>query len=503
MSPPSPPTTAQDRPVTIENERIANGCRWRGDGFAEETRVSRNALRNAPQSVQHRLLQTPTATEHRNTLQRVPLVVNSASEDQLARFSLSSETSQQLVVSVARPISDDIVIEFRHETACGEVLEAVRDGGAFSLVSPDGNRQFSVAEPWAFDSDGHSLSTQFFVADGSLFQSVDVRGATPPIYIDPEYEWTWCNDERSFASAAHFLDLDTNGSVTCPIVPAFWERAGYLPKLGRSPNVFDDYGLVMGKPDGDCGNLDFTDIDPGEDIGHAWDFDQACDAHDYCYDLIRAGMLGKGNSSKDDCDDAFNDLMKADCNNRPNGGWLPEGTEFFWCENKRGTFDLAVSAIPGPGTSPPFLSLRAGHSSKCADVEGSNLNSGARVLQWPCTGNANQRFQFNPTDDGIFEIKPQHSIAVNSGERCITRISNGTLPLLWQYVCYSTSLQRYRLEVIKGGLTSWTIGSWRYYRIKDSQDRCWDVPYSYTANSVQISTYSCTSNPNQSWRLLG
>jgi uncharacterized protein (DUF1800 family) len=66
-------------------------------------------------------------------------------------------------------------------------------------------------------------------------------------------------------------------------------------------------------------------------------------------------------------------------------------------------FQLAVGPPPG------VYEIVARHSDKCLSIRGTSLNDGAAANQWACVGEPNQRWSFEPLDDGYYHIVSRHS----------------------------------------------------------------------------------------------
>ena len=274
-------------------------------------------------------------------------------------------------------------------------------------------------------------------------------------------------------SALQYLDF--YGSATdygyCVPVGLFNGRNGYIPVFASETNVANDYGKTPVYQNGNCSP-------PALPTGPSWDFLLPCQAHDYCYDLRKAGF--SGTVSDTDCDNAFYYLMEAHCNNR---------VLATACRVVRDSYYSAVS-LPGVVTDPDPVAVpvKAVHSAKCADVTGSSQATGASLVQYSCTNNPNQKFKFLPAPGapGYFLVRAEHSgkcADVNSS-------TNG----LAQYGCGTYTEQRFAIQSW-ASQNSFTLrsqlhgGSW-----------CWDVPGSSTA-TVQLTEYQCFETTNQRWNL--
>jgi|GEM_PF-3351170 len=81
--------------------------------------------------------------------------------------------------------------------------------------------------------------------------------------------------------------------------------------------------------------------------------------------------------------------------------------------------------------------IRVAHSGFCMDVSGASTSAGAAVVQWPCNGQANQRFILDIAGDNNFHIQPLHSrlcLDVKGGS-----LNNGAK--IQQWTCNGTNAQ--------------------------------------------------------------
>jgi hypothetical protein len=286
-----------------------------------------------------------------------------------------------------------------HTVECpGWTVELIeQSGGRFSLLvhRPDEMATaFTIEAPWAIDASGAAVPT-WYESDGSaLVQVVDARSATLPVRFDPTYSAISCEDHIQFSGAFDYLDLDDDDSLVCPIWGIFDARLDYRPVMAYEANVDNDHGLVAVKEFGGCSP-------PAPDTGIAFDFQLPCRAHDYCYDLRKAGFSGV--ISDDDCDFAFYDLMLSHCDDR---------VLSLDCEVVADSYHVAVS-LPGVVTDPDpaLIEIVNLQSGSCMDVEGPSWSNGAPIQQWECVDVDNQHFRAIPSDDNVFAflIQADHS----------------------------------------------------------------------------------------------
>jgi hypothetical protein len=383
------------------------------------------------------------------------------------------ESAVQILGSTNR-LGGVVSLAVRHALSCpGAVRLAIKvfeEGVAIDAMTADGGRQAIawVGQAWAVDATGRELKT-WYEADGDILrQLVDTRGATAPVTFDPTYNFLNCwGGHYSNLTAWHYLDLPSNDPEWCPVIGMFQARNGYRPVQGFETNVANVYGKVTVR---EAGNCSF----PATNTGPFWDFKLPCQAHDYCYDLRKAGFTGT--VSDPDCDNAFGDLMAAHCSYRILVNECMAVAVTYW----QGV------GLPGVVTNsdPAGVELQASHDALCLDVEASSQDDNARVLQWPCNRTSNQLFKLTPApgDPGLFLVKPTHS------NKCVDTY----LPGLVQYACGWSE----QVVDVRGAfnLDIYTIRpKWTGY------ETCYDVPYSSPTWGEQVTTYQCYETDNQLW----
>lgn len=132
------------------------------------------------------------------------------------------------------------------------------------------------------------------IMDSGISSYAYVRNM-PTVFIDPS-GMTPANPICQFLPSPTTLDY---------LMGLQCARAGF----GYSPIFRDTFvGPRFADPSGECSWL--------ADTGAAWDFGNACDTHDYGWDLVRANAPGV---VKSEVDDLFYGDMMADCGTR---GWL-------------------------------------------------------------------------------------------------------------------------------------------------------------------------------------
>ncbi len=257
----------------------------------------------------------------------------------------------------------------------------------------------------------------------------------------PDYSRLTCSDYKPGSTAEDYLDFDEgDASPTCPPMGLFLalgerrrvvdkEADYYYPAWADSPYHNEDYnnqnrdfgdrnhGKIIVRSGGDCTVISDTFVH--------YDFQVPCKAHDYCYDLTRAGLhrtVGTGN-----CDRTFSTLQSAHCSNR-NDMWVDR------ChETALGTdWGVRLAGVsPGPGR----VLVRNVSTGKCLALSvpwsrPPRWSSAGRVpvVQKSCAaGDADQQFyvvQAGDAGSGNYVIKPVSSsvadAGLGAGNACLT-----------------------------------------------------------------------------------
>jgi hypothetical protein len=393
---------------------------------------------------------------------------------------LHNDTGTQVIGTTNRT-DPDIALAVGHELACSTEVVLLKNVGDVTVVyatSSAGTRPVAwVSKPWATDAHGHELPTHYTVSGATLVQHVDATGAATPVTFDPTYSFISCDvGYYSDRNAAEYINMWTNDIPDCPVFGMFVQRNNYFPVMGYQASVYDDYGLVAVRQSGSCTGIPDT---------AAWyDFQVPCKAHDYCYDLRKAGF--SGTVTDGDCDSTFYDLMGADCNNR-------SGILGALCQDTRTGAYLVVSSSPVVTDADPAKDIvfRPMHNiGYCMDVYGSFTINDAAVLQYPCSSTSNELYQIFPAgvfSPGLFEIRPMHTTG-----KCVDRNVNNGKIASWD--CHAYSQQHFRIQ---GAFSqdNYTIRS-----EFSGFNQCLDVTgRSFTV--VQLQEYSCAEADNQRWAI--
>ena len=302
-----------------------------------------------------------------------------------------------------------------------------------------------------------------------------------------------CLSYSADATAREYLDIDDKlDRATCPPQGLFLAspKVEDWPTWGFQKTVAKYYGKVVAKEPGDCSVV--------SDTGPSYDFQIPCKAHDYCFDLRRAGL--SGTVLDDDCDDVANSLMIADCKDR---------TIFkkISCNGMKAQVNVALATpLSYTGPSPGAVNFVNVKTGKCISVKDSSTADGADMVQSSCINSENQRFLLHPLagnrpnprsgSPGYFQIKPVHS----SGQSMCVAVVVSSLK---QKSCSSSSLQQ------AFGLDSVSGDTWAVKR-KNLSRSCWTVPETDSsgravtpADGTALVNVLCTpaSRSNQVWRI--
>ncbi|MCY4257557.1 MAG: hypothetical protein OXE04_04625 [bacterium] len=187
----------------------------------------------------------------------------------------------------------------------------------------------SILEPWALDAAGNAVPITQEISSKSIKITVDTSKVTNwPVVADPEYQKFRCTKRGQTtrkATARQYLS-----GQYCP----------YYSDMGPY-NYFPEWIIHFGRkrvgdPNGACNLIpERLDTWRPKDLvsvltaiavtytraftpGVIYDYHQACQGHDYCYDLQQDDRLNYPNVSKQECDKIMLDDMRFDCTHRRN-----------------------------------------------------------------------------------------------------------------------------------------------------------------------------------------
>jgi alpha-L-fucosidase len=130
------------------------------------------------------------------------------------------------------------------------------------------------------------------------------------------------------------------------------------------------------------------------------------------------------------------------------------------------------------------------NSGKVLDVSGASTADGARVVQWPWTGSANQQWNLLPNPDGSVRLR-----SVNSGKVLDSPAGSAQGAALDQSADSDSDNQRWHL------VPATTSG---YYRLVNVHNGwCADVSGGSTADGAAVIQWAPGSGANQEWQPIG
>ena len=369
----------------------------------------------------------------------------------------------------------------------------IKENGTYSISSTrrrviGGKLAVSVE----YDSN-YSSPEQTFTIKGS-------RRSTRLDFDNVMYGPIVCTEYSADENASFYLDMDSNDPGNCPPLGMF--KAGVKARLsdkeyqrytgpvwGYEKNVYDAYGKVMVRQDAECSWL--------PDTSSFYDFQIPCKAHDYCYDMIRAGF--SGTVTDPDCDNEFNKLMTAHCERRA-FIYKPDCNRTGLIAYRFVSAGRFVVPREGDPVIPGKVKLHNKSTDKCAAFV--RLVSGSLILyslqQQDCnSNNANQQFNIEPAPDpgagafrylsGYFQIKPA---SATHSEKCLTRTATGQFGLA---TCVKAlSSQRFQIS---------GDGNSAEYHIKDRSTTCWKVSGQGSNEIIRSSTNCSQTDKRTLWRI--
>ncbi|MBX6355869.1 MAG: RICIN domain-containing protein, partial [Micromonosporaceae bacterium] len=170
--------------------------------------------------------------------------------------------------------------------------------------------------------------------------------------------------------------------------------------------------------------------------------------------------------------------------------WLPlqfpTNTTMTMSWSDQVLIDTATGVIQGVGGGSSSINLVARHSGKCADVSDESTADRAAIIQWRCTGGANQQWQVFDVGGGYVQLRARHS------GKCLDVSSGSTADgaRLLQWPCGSGANQQWRFQDAGGGY--WQL-------VARHSGKCLDVTGASTADGATLQQWSCTGGTNQQW----
>lgn len=130
-------------------------------------------------------------------------------------------------------------------------------------------------------------------------------------------------------------------------------------------------------------------------------------------------------------------------------------------------------------------------SGLCLDVPGSSTGL-VQIIQYQCTGNPNQKFRFVPT--GNTTPSPEYYIQNQNSGQCLDVEASGTAPgtRILQFPCTNGANQRFMMKPFKYGI-----------RFINTNGMCFQTS-SYAGSGAALSINYCgDTTPTNSWSTLG
>ncbi len=144
-------------------------------------------------------------------------------------------------------------------------------------------------------------------------------------------------------------------------------------------------------------------------------------------------------------------------------------------------------AVDGGGGGATTTQIVNQNSGKCVDVlQGSTANA-VEIIQYTCSGAANQQWQLRDLGNGYHNLVAQHS------GKCldVNNASTADNAAVIQYTCGSGTNQQWQLRAVSGT---------NYVEIVARHSgKCLDVSGQSTANSARLQQYTCWGGANQRW----
>ena len=145
--------------------------------------------------------------------------------------------------------------------------------------------------------------------------------------------------------------------------------------------------------------------------------------------------------------------------------------------------------MPAPVAAPAASGTLIGRASgNCLDFIGASTADGVHLEQRTCTAATSQRFTFQATDNGFYEIVSSLS------HKCVdvTGQSLANSALLEQWDCWGGDNQQFRFVPTSSGYDQ---------LVARSSQKCMDVTGASTANGALIQQYTCGTGTNQQFKV--
>lgn len=260
-----------------------------------------------------------------------PLVVRSATGQRIAAFRLPAEnevdahisteglalypevsTSTSGAVQLLNDGAVRIMLVLHDQSAPEEYLfpmdlppdirlKDAGNGGAYLLKRGVDLPVGAIESPWGRDASSRPVGVRQRITDSGVHLTVNHKAMdhSYPLVVDPTYSTIPCSTYSRDGTEIQYL----RGNL-CPVAVFFTNR-GYWPVRSHQP----EYPWRNGRQSGECSWM--------PDTGPFWDFQTACKAHDYCYDLRRETHPAVYPAiDKQTCDNLFDQDLATHCNSR-------------------------------------------------------------------------------------------------------------------------------------------------------------------------------------------
>ena len=208
-------------------------------------------------------------------------------------------------------------------------IEVIDSGGGGAYLFRDGETLpvGAIESPWGRDAEGKPVPVSQVVTAQSVDLLIAHRSAQDlvyPLVVDPTYSTIPCS-----TYTRNGTEIQYQRSDICPVA-VFVVNREYWPVRSHQP----EYPWRNVEQGGECSWL--------PDTGLYWDFQTACKAHDYCYDLRRETHPAVyPYIDKSECDNLLDADLAIHCDSRGSAFRGP-------CNALRRDMMLFVNLAPDP-----------------------------------------------------------------------------------------------------------------------------------------------------------
>jgi hypothetical protein len=149
------------------------------------------------------------------------------------------------------------------------------------------------------------------------------------------------------------------------------------------------------------------------------------------------------------------------------------------------SIDTATGQVSGVAGQTETLTAR--HSSRCVDVVNGSTADGAELIQYTCNGGNNQKWQFQSTGGGYFQVVAWHSgKCMDVSDRST---ANGARVVQWP--CNGGTNQQWQVQ---------DAGSGYVRLVARHSGKCLDVVQASGANGARLQQWDCNAGNHQQFR---